>query len=314
MIKGIPYFGEDTQEITEYILLKPIDKEVKANSLYNLIDDNISNKALVVIDNKYLTWLNDIVFNYRDKTCYIPYYSYELHELLGKEYRSNNKGHLILKDNSLYIRYNYSYEKRTLNELNKSIIVYNLDTSEKIKYSIDKWINETEFNIEHLYRLYVDSCYKEDDYLYTKHDGGYHYISKSIKSFKNKEKQIRNRLGLNDYKENNIEKIENTYRQEHYRDVRAYRYNEFTLKGGLTQSTEQYKIRKLRFETYLYCILRQHISPDNTDLKFKEQFNKLVNGNIKYIKYSNEEHRNIKLIIKEYWLDNKSKPDKTYLK
>ena len=71
MIQGIPYFGETTQEIYEYIqsekYINTEPKEITYNSLYELIISNIGKRIIVVIDNKWLTWLTDIVFNYRDR-------------------------------------------------------------------------------------------------------------------------------------------------------------------------------------------------------------------------------------------------------
>ncbi|MBO5387125.1 MAG: hypothetical protein J6A59_03180, partial [Lachnospiraceae bacterium] len=176
MIQGIPYLGENTQELVEQILNKDLDYEEIYSSLYDLVMSYINKKIVVIIDNKWLTWFNDITFNYRNKECYIPYYSYKLHKIEDKLYRSNNKGHLILNNNTLHIRYEYKYEKLHINVDNLSLILLDLDTMKKYKVETNKWISDTYFDIDKLYNLYVDSCYEEDDFNFNKHMGGYHYI------------------------------------------------------------------------------------------------------------------------------------------
>lgn len=292
MITGIPYFGEKTQEITNSILNtnEDIIYEKEYDSLYDLILDNIDKHIIVVIDNKWLTWLNDIVFNYRDKECYIPYYTYDIYWLDDKKYNSNNKGHLILNDNKLGIRYNYKYEKYNININDLSLQCINIDKLEKFVVRAKYWINDTNLNIDKLYKLYINSCYKDDDFTFNKHSGGYHYIEKSPKQFKNKEKYYREYLDINTYA------YDNEYERD-YRDVRNYTYNEVILKHGMLDTIDLYRERRLRFESYLYCCLREHLL---NNLSFKNGIYKTGD--------------NIKLIIKKYWLDNIDKPDKTWIK
>ena len=185
MITGIPYFGENNNEIIDEILSSPIDTETTANSLYDFVIDNIENPIVIIIDDKWLTWLNDIQFNYRDKTCYIPYYTYDIYELADKEYRNDNKGHLILKGNTLYIRHNYSLNKFDIEMNNLSLLCYNLDTSEKFKVNINCWFNSGVFDLDLLYKLYINSCFSDKDFLGL-HDSGYHYISRAPRGFRNR--------------------------------------------------------------------------------------------------------------------------------
>ena len=290
MISGIPYFGEGTQSITENILKSKIEYSKNYNSLYDLILNHINEKIIVVIDNKWLTWLTDITFNYRDKECYIPYYSYKLHKLNNKSYKSNNKGHLILEDNALYIRHEYKYEKLYLDINNLSLVLFDLDTMEKYEAKTNKWINEQYFDIDKLYNLYINSCYIEDDFNFNKHMGGYHYILRAPQGFKNREKNIREELNLQHFNTLSIYDTD-------YRDVRNFKYEEVIQKEGLRNSIELYKIRRLKFESYLYCSLRQGLNPSNKN--FLIEWQRLLKGK-DYIKYGN----NIKLIFKNYWLNN----------
>lgn len=287
MIKGIPYFGSNTQQITKQILNSEIIQEIEYDSLYLLVKNNIYKRLIVIIDNKWLTWLNDIAFNYRDKKCYLPYYTYEIYEDNSKTYRSNNKGHLILKDSALLVRYNYKYNEIKLDLTNLSFIVYDLDTKEKYRIKTNKWYNSNQFSINKLYNLYIDSSYRDDDYLYNWNGDIYHNILRNNKFSKNKEKQIRERL--------NLEHISNIIDIPHdYRDVRQYKIEEIINKIGFRDTNDLYRLRRLKFESYLFCILRQGCKPEEHVEDWEE-----LGVTKHYIKIG--EH--VKLIIKSYWLD-----------
>jgi hypothetical protein len=294
MLSGIPYFGEDTQQIYEQILseteLNNRLYEIKQyNSLYDLVVSNINNRIIVIINNQWLTWLNDIEFNYRDKECYIPYYEYEIYEIPDRNFRANNKGHLILKDSALSIRYNYNYKKYEININNLSLKCINIDTGEKFTATANKWITEQTFSIDKLYKLYIESSFKEDDFIINKHAGGYHYIDKSIQKFRNKEKEYREQYSLPTYNKN--------FKYQHsYRDVRNFKYDEVVQKYEMINTVELHKIRQLRFEAYLYCIMRNKLYCE--DNKFNDQLKQLYNGK-SIIKYG----ESIKLIFKNYWID-----------
>lgn len=294
MIQGIPYFGETTQEIYEYIqseeYINTEPKEITYNSLYELIISNIGKRIIVVIDNKWLTWLTDIVLNYRDKMCYIPYYEYKLFNIPEINFQNNNKGHLILNNKQVTLRYEYNYKKSFVDINNLCIDCVDIDTMDKMRLSTNTWIDKTEFSIEKLYNLYLNSCYSDDDFRINKHIGGYHYITKETEGFRNRERSLRKEYKLFAYNH------ESSYDSD-YRDVRQYKYNEVVIKVGFIANDEIYKFRRLRFETYLYCTLRQNCL-DN--LHFNNGIYKVGNS--------------LKLIIKEYWLDNKDKPCKTYIK
>ena len=289
MIEGIPYFGENNNEITEAILNADYTKVIDCESMYAFITDNINNKIIVVIGDR-LTWLNDIKFNYRDKECFIPYYDFKVAEC---EYRTSNKGHLIKKENKTYLRYEYKLEKFRISFDENPVVLrcYNLDTEGSFQISLKKWIkNEEEIDFEKLYKLYVESSYIEDNFLVNKHAGGYHYIMRSPDNkFKNIERKIREEYELNAYSpEHKIER--------EYRDVRNYKYSEVLIKYGLLESTELYRERRLRFESYLYSLI--HGGKLN-DIKFKNGIHKIGTGDIK-------------LIIKDYWILDKDRPIKTW--
>lgn len=293
MIEGIPYFGDNNQSIWEDILKSSIKYNINENSLYDLVNKRINQKCVVVIDNKWLSWLNDITFNYRDKECYIPYYSFELFETTDTNIRTDNKGHLLFDGDTLKIRYNYKLEKYNIDINKLSLVIYDLATNEKYMVHTDKWIDECEFSIDKLYELYLDSCYIEDDFIINKHTGGYHYIIKVVDKFFNKECYLRKELGLQHYSSE-------SELSEDYRDVRNYRYTEVIKLSGFRDTIETYKLRRLRFESYLYCVLRANLKPNKA--KFKQEWNKLGKS-VDFIKYGDK----IKLIFKSYWL-NECKP------
>ena len=292
MIEGIPYFGEDNQSIWENILNSYIKKSLNEESLYDLIDKRINKRCVVVIDNKWLSWLNDITFNYRDKECYIPYYTFELFEIDEHNLKTDNKGHLLFDGDTVRIRYNYKLEKYNININKLSLVIYDLDTDEKYKVSTNKWIDELYFDINKLYNLYLDSCYVDDDFLITKHTGGYHFITKVVDGFFNKECYLRKENRLQHYSTGSVIICE-------YRDVRQYKNHEVVKKEGFRETSDTYKIRRLKFESYLYCILREKLSPNKKHKKFLADWDKLGKSS-EYIKYGN----NIKLIIKSYWLNS----------
>jgi hypothetical protein len=295
MIKGIPYFGENTQELYEDILSKEnLDKKKfinkSYNSMYDFIISNIDKRIIVIINNKWLTWLNDIVFNYRDKLCYIPYFEYKTKQIDNTSFRTNNKGHLIINNKQLTLRYEYNYKKFHLNVNNFTLYCIDIDIMERFSVNIDKWIDETAIDLDRLYKLYIGCSFREDDFLVNKHLGGYHLISISPKEFSNKERKIREQYGLDDYS--------SEYRvDKDYRDVRQYEYEEVIKLNGLISNDELYRERRLRFESYLYCSARAGLL-----------------NNIKFNKHIYKLGDNIKLIIKDYWLDDINKPDKTYIK
>lgn len=296
MITGIPYFGENHNEIYDSIINSECtSSKKKYNTLYDLIDDLAYRHVVVIIENKWVTWLRDIVFNYRDKECYLPYYEYEIYITESKLHRSNNSGHLILNDDgSLSIRYNYIYKKCSIDVNNLSLLVYDVDTSEKYEVTAENWFDE-QFSIDEIYKRYVDSAYLDDEFRLNKHLGGYHYIYRSPLKFRNRERALREKFNLNHYS------IDSEY-EDDYRDVRNFKYEEVVHLEGLRDNIDCYEFRRLKFESMLYCALRQHARP--TEKQFIALWDKLENGK-NYIKYGN----NIKLIIKNYWLDN-SKPIK----
>lgn len=291
MITGIPYFGEDTQQITEYILSNVDDiHETICMSMHEFVISNIDKRVAVIIDNKWVTWLNDIVFNYRDKKCYIPYYSYKEYEIEDRTFKTNGRGHLILKDNHLRVRYDYIYNKFDITLPNLRLTCINIDTREIFNVIINQWITDTEIDLDKLYKLYINASYKDDDFLVNKHAGGYHYIDKSPNQFVNKEKKLREQYDLSSYAD------EYRYYKD-YRDVRQYKYDEIIKLIGMIDNTELYRERRLRFEVYLYCCLRAGLL---NNIHFKNHIYKLGN--------------NVKLILKDYWLDNINKSNKTYIK
>ncbi len=285
MIYGIPYFGENTNEILSNL---PCEyKPIHYPSLYDVVVEFMTRKMVVVIGQQWVTWFNDIVFDYKNKNCYLPYYTYELYECKDKLYRSDDKGHLILKDNTLYIRHSFFYNKYNINT-DVKLFCFDLDTRESYEVTFDKWVDVPCVDLNKLYKLYVESAFKTDDFDLNRHSGGYHYIDRQPRQFRNRELSLRQELGLPTW-ESGIP-VENDYR-----DVRNYKYEEIIQLYGMLDHLDLYRERRLRFESYLYCCIKEHLL-DN--LVFKKGIYKYGNA--------------IKLIIKEYWVFDKAFPNKTW--
>ena len=104
MILGrIPYFGKDSNKIMKQINTSHV-KEVIQTDLYSFVMNHLENDIVFVIKDYVYSWVSDIVFNYRDKECFIPYYDFDLYEETKRV--NDNNGHLILNDKR-QIRYNF---------------------------------------------------------------------------------------------------------------------------------------------------------------------------------------------------------------
>lgn len=291
MLKGIPYFGNNTLDIENKIITKNIEYTTEYDSLFDLITAEKSSKNVIIIENSkgvWLTYIRDIQFNYRDKIAFIPYFEYKKHIIDRGNRRSNFKGHIRLLDNTLEIRYEYKLCKLDINLKNNLFIIYNFDTDKKYRVTFKDYYNRQYFDMDNLYNLYLQYCIREEDFNLFKHIEGYHLITRKLNGITNKEKEIRDSLGLGHYSKdiNNIE--------FNYRDVRSYKLEQFIAIQGLVNINVNYWERKLNFESYLFCITNSDAKPNNY---FIEEWNKL--GNEKsIIKYGD----NIKLIIKDYWI------------
>lgn len=278
MIYGIPYFGK---EEIEFIDVGTREFE----SLYDIIEEYAYRKVAVEIDGKWFTWLKDICFNYRDRELYLPYYKYDI-AVTDKKYGFRKDYHILKVDGKVALRYNFELQLYKIDDSIKELVLLDIENKERIRVSWDKYISSNALDINKLYKLYLNSCYKDFGDIALEHDGGYHYIDRSVAEFKNMEHKLRNEFGLTEYSKNSI-------KLDDYRDVREYSYNEIIRLKGLQDSFEIYKLRRLRFESYLYCCMRDNLNPDGIP-----DWSKLGKG-LDYIKYG----KGIKLIIKAYWLN-----------
>lgn len=306
-LDGIPYLGENTYEIEETIKNSVIQYEKDYESLYELINNEVTTNKLVVIDDNnstFLSYLRDIRFNYRDKVVFIPYFKYKIYEIDKGSTRSNYKGHLILTDNTIKIRYEYKLSKLDISKENNTLILFDVETLTKYKVSFKNWINDTSIDMNKLYKMYLNSCVEIEDYFILKHTEGYHLIYKKLEGVKNKEKELRQLYNLKAISsDGDAESIEIL----NYRDVRNYTINQMYTQVGMIDTDIPYWKRILDFEMYLFSIIREHLLPDG---EFRKEWEKL--GKTKeFIKYGDS----IKLIIKDYWLDNiERNKDKTWIK
>ena len=296
MILGrIPYFGKDSNKIMKQINTSHV-KEVIQTDLYSFVMNHLENDIVFVIKDYVYSWVSDIVFNYRDKECFIPYYDFDLYEETKRV--NDNNGHLILNDKR-QIRYNFELKHLDI-KLNEEYYIYSIRQEKKFKIVFTGFYTGI-FSVKNLYSLYLNACYKDDNYTVLKHESGYHYINKKTESYKNLEKIKRRKYKLLDYKD--------AYSYKDYRDVREYTYLEVAEQIGVFQNIELYKFRRLRFESYLYCNLRE----ENVPVDYENW--KKLGVDYNYIKYY-DERKVLPLFIKSYWLnDNKIEKEikrKTY--
>ena len=298
--KSIPYLGTENNNIIEYVLNKKLDSKIETN-LYDLINNKDIHSMLVVINGKWLVWLDDIRCNYRDKKCYIPYWKYDIIPLDKNLVKRDIFQYLICKDDTFYLRYNYTYEELKI-ELGTDIVIYNTKTEKKNSFKIKEYLNEKEWSIEKLYKLYIDSSYYDENLLEYK-DKGRYFIDKFSTKLGNRELRLRSNLALNTFKNNN-----HLDKDKDYRDVRNYKLEEIYIKYGMIDSTENYKSRRLKFDSYLYCIMRSNKNCSNKE--FNNKFTKL-STDTDIIKYGDK----LKLIFKGYWKnDINIKNNKTWLR
>ena len=295
-IPGIPYFGEDTQRIEKEIKDLEVSFSLEYKDLYTLIQNEKSENKIVVIEDKkgvWLTYLRDIKFNYRDSIVFIPYFVYDLFEI-DEIYKSKYKGHIVETENGINLRFNYQLCKKELSIANNSFILYDFELNKKYKVSFNRFFEKETFDIDLLYNYYIESCVDYEDFFIFKHVEGYHLISRKVDKIKNYEKDLRMKYHLSDYIETDV----NIY----YRDVRNLSKDIYSIKIGAMLFDRPYWERLLDFESYLFCILREkdNIIPQNK--RFLSDWQSL--GEKKsIIKYGDKE---VKLIFKDYWLDNSS--------
>lgn len=289
MIQGIPFFGEQHNELAKLILNARATSHIDYLTVFDMIKAEAFKHTVVIIDNKWFTWLHDIRFNYRDDIVELPYFTYEIYETEMRQNQTDNKGHLILdKENkTVLLRHNYNLQMLSITPDTELTLV---DLSDLSKYTVkaSKWYYSI-FDINDLYIKYINSAYYDFDELLEKHIGGYHYITRQFKGFVNAEHKKRNMLELNSYKEKMII-------PEDYRDVRQYRRQEL-FGDTFIETVIPYKFRRLLFDSMLCCIIKQHSV--TTDPVFNFRYSRLSKEQC-ILSYT-PDNCSVPLIFKSYW-------------
>jgi hypothetical protein len=114
MLRGIPYFGEDNIRIKSDILSEPVVKTLDTD-LFSLVKDLKPKTYVVIVEDKYLTWLDDIEFNYKHGICSIPYISFRYGALMESHRRKKNPHLDYNEDGDILVRCDFIYNKKTLN-------------------------------------------------------------------------------------------------------------------------------------------------------------------------------------------------------
>lgn len=285
-LEGIPYLVNEKLQL--FKSLKPVE-QINI-SVFDFIEQFAYKPTLVRIQG-FFTWLHDIRFNYRDKVVEIPYYSYDeffTDKIPTKEIYRN---HLDIRPDGLYIKYNF--KKQVINfDLKTSLTIIDVEAEKVYLVCFTSWFDKN-LEINELYQRWLNSSFLDPENSDVNHLGGYHYISYSTSQLRNNEKFQRKEYDLPEYHSESIQ-------LEDYRDTRLYKKDYLDLEGIKYEYTENYTYRRLRFESMLYCLLRQgKISFDSSNRIYKV------------------EYKGIPLIFKSYWLNNSSyKPGRipTYAK
>jgi len=282
--KGIPYLGENNQEKFEYIVNNTVYQDYLCDFI-TFFDNIFKPKNYVVIIDNFITWLDDIQFNYRDAMITVPYFIYDYYNL-EKVIHSKSRCFIDENGNSI-IRYNYELHKLKFTDT-VQLKVYSIKDNKffnlKLTFPDDK-----NFVMSDLYERYRNSCYFDSIQLNKEREAGYFYFTKEFVGFTNIENRYRQKLYLDTFKDNV------SVDEEDYRDVRDYTnnrvgifYDEYDLNETL------YKYRRLSFDMLLYNVVHNNMIAIDDEL-----YNKYLNSSKQqYYKYK----KDFTLIFKKYWL------------
>lgn len=335
---GIPYLGENNIEKWHDIIISAQDiHNIKTieTSMIELISEIDEKDNLVIMDGKYLTWLEDIKFNYVKHTCKLPYIKFSLFSTSKERDARRNKAHNHIEyvekahsytvnknresiniQNSkqfMLIRYDFEYLMKEIN-LGDDLIIFNLKNDKITRYIIKSWVNHQSknqicvFSIERLYNLYKEYSFYDIKTEFSGHESGYTYINIESNRLKNPERTIRKSFGLPEWKSEPIE--------VDYRDVRVYKYFDYISRisksigvdsTDISLQAKLFKYRRLAFESYLYCHIIGNSLPQDID-KYPEW--EKLGKTLDYIKISDG---NLPFFIKAEWKpDNKLNIKKTW--
>lgn len=287
-LNGIPYFGDNNQEV----ICEALESQVSSAeniTLYELLSNLEEKTKVVVVDGKWLTWLEDIQLDYRNHIARIPYYEYStaLYQMSERE-KNHNHPHIRKDGDLMYIRFGFDM-KFVAVDIGSDIIIFDVKEKRKIRYCIRGWFSGA-FAVETLYRLYREYCFYDKHSEYAEHEGGYTFIDIEPKGFFNKEKRVRERLGLKTFR-----RSKQSTDLPDYRDVRIYQFFEYAgkIKDSKYLIDKLFKYRKLAFESYLFCAMKDGAEPNDYP-----EWSKL--GKTKY--YFKITDGNIPMFIKHEWL------------
>lgn len=276
--KGIPYLGEDTPN-----MYKRIRNNIRFKTIHTTFYDmwyNLEpNRYLAIVDKQWLTWLDDIIFNYRDNKIMLPYYKYKYFDVILTPKKLD--GNLIYNNGVLTITHSYNLCFKKLN-IGCSLKIYDLKEDKFFNVIFDKLISLESFSMKALFHDYLVSCYYGNA-EFEQNKAGYHFINQ-IKGVNNQEAYYRRKYDLIG--------LETSDSIENCRDVRNYTYNQFISMGYLEYVTnDNYSRRNLKFECFLYCVVFSKLFSSDCD-----DYNHYLKSNNPYFKYE-------KLIFKKYWIN-----------
>lgn len=283
--RGIPYLGEDTQ--IKYGFIRDADyTELRTVTILEFFTNKEQNRYICLIQGYWLTWLDDIQFNYRDGCIRLPFFTYETKKSEIK-FNGEDRSNVLLDDDNIVVTYNYELNLLAVNEMSK-LKIFDTKTGESFRLKFSGYTDNTTFSMSDVKKLYAVSCYFDDKSISSNYEKGYHYITEQFKGFINYDYSTRLKLKLSSYKDDYKPVLED------YRDVRNYEYDKYILTVGNEYFDSRiYKYRRLDFDCMLFCIIKGNLICSDDD-----NYNNFLRGSLDYYKVS---FSSLNLIFKKYW-------------
>lgn len=310
MVRGIPYWGTATFADLRSIPTLPV-LSYTANDWYSLFSMLIDDEYCVIIQDKgrvFLSWCSDVVFDYRDKAIFVPYYSYDKKAISDTQKHK----HLDTSEDVIHLHYNFRLKLKPLliracRYVSDDILVYQPATKKVLRIVLTELpyvIPGSVPSADELYSRYVEATYYDELWSEVEYRNKYHWISdKGI----NIESELRRKYGLptNELGRNTV-CTEQVARLLDCRDIRSYDLSTMQSVFGYKGTNKLYPVRWFEFSAYL--LLNMLSGAVWQETAFNKGLRRLQTGD-EVFEYGNRE---LPLYIKHYYLPTDNRKPKTY--
>lgn len=311
MLKGIPYWGETTFEDMRELHRLPVENYT-ATDWYSLFSMLIAEEYCLIVETEgtvFLTWCSDVVFDYRDKAIFAPYYRYDKQSVVT---RMEHK-HLDKDKEQTWVHYNFQLCLKPLliyscRYICPFIKVYNPREKRVLCISLTSMpYIPPDFVLSgrELYTRYVAASYYDENWAEIEFKNRYHYIS-AMHGI-NKEAELRKKHKLQTYRLGRNRLC--TYDVMHLlrcKDIRQYDLHVLQTVFNYNGMDKKYPVRWFEYSAYLLlCMLsgQRWIEKD-----FDAGIRKLHSG-AEVFSYGRKE---LPMYIKHYYLLTDNRTPKTY--